>query len=553
MFGQFTRIGKTVFPGGGQIPCGVYEWRYGTFSVRFVSPDSTPPLRRYFVQPLLEQWMAETETRFLEEACDYGYRIVAALNHHGPEQRQLYRLLAWLFRNRNAGHMAVTREFMYAQDFVDFSVSPPTLLTPEIGLDQTEVRWADLEIPAIARRMLKEAFAALRENGMDLPTLTPDFHGVREVYERFVQAPSRGGQGDSVPLPQVEETERWAILPLLATRDPQTNFNGIENDIAGSLIYGPTTIQEDRAATETHLEEFGYLWARLLRPWVQEGVTPEQLDAWLRRTRDDGYVRLIQHGRQLSEYDRLEARELARQMMRTLTWWAYRATAHCYGVLMSVIASDLMEAEHQASPLEGLLFRLEHCQMDFLAGLPLDFLGRGQFRWIVRVWQKDVLTGLARAYAEGQPFNLDTLLQIPQLLGIYTALDRGRRDADRRIKELEKAPGETSFEGQAAPAQDEAEDPDEEIRRKTDVTTHPEYITDSRGKEAWEEVASTDLGEPIMLTSLRCPVCRESLQCDGDEPIDVSNPDQPSFWGFCRRCDTRKRYVVDLLSTRLSG
>lgn len=311
MIGQFTRIGDRVFPGT-QSPCGLFEWRapdsvgLAPFSVHLVSPDSTPPLRRYWVQPLLEMWMEGTETRFLEEACNYGYEIVAALNHHTPLQRGLYRLLTWLFRNRNAGRMAVARRFMYAQDFVDFSASPPTLLTPGIGLDQTEVRWANLKIPAIARRMLKEAFAALREEGMELPPLTPDFHGVREVYERFVQAPSHGGQGDFAPLLHVEETESWVISPLLASSNPQTDFIGIENAIAGSLIYGPTTIQEDFVATEMHLEEFGYLWDRLLKPWAKEGVTPEQLDEWLGETREDGYVRLIRDGRKLSDYDRLE-------------------------------------------------------------------------------------------------------------------------------------------------------------------------------------------------------------------------------------------------------
>ena len=286
---------------------------------------------------------------------------------------------------------------------------------------------------------------------------------------------------------------------------------------------------------------------------MREGITAEQLDVWLKRTREDGYVRLIRGGRQLPDYDRQVARELVGQMMRTLLWWAYRSMAHCYGVLMSMIAIDLMEADHRPSLLEGLLFRLEHCQVDFLAGLPLDFLGRAQLRWIVRVWQKGVLTGLTRAHVQGQDFSSDTFLQIPRLLGIYTVLDRGRRDADRRIKELEDAPGVASFDGQDELAQDESGDPDEDIRRKTDVTTHPEYIPDLREKESWEEVASIDLGEPIMLTSLRCPACRELLQCDGDEPVDRSNPDQPSFWGFCRRCDTRKRYAVDLLKTRLPG
>ena len=85
---------------------------------------------------------------FLARACEVGYEIVAALNNHGPEQRQAYRLAAWLFRNRNVGHMAVNREFKSAADFVDFSnPSNPVLLLPGLGVNQTERRWAGSEAP----------------------------------------------------------------------------------------------------------------------------------------------------------------------------------------------------------------------------------------------------------------------------------------------------------------------------------------------------------------------------------------------------------------------
>ena len=256
MFAHFKRIDDIVFPGGGQIHCGLYEWcatnseNLGPFSVCFISPDNPELPRRYFVQPLLEQSMEGTETRFLEQACEFGYKFVADLNHHSPEQRHLYSLLGCLFRNRNAGHVGVGREFMFAQDFVDFSASPPTLLTPGIGQDQLDLPSDGFVGPGGAWLLLKEAFDSLRDEGMELPQLPLNFHGVLDVYERFTRETSRGGQGNSTLLLHVEDTESWSILSLLARNNPQTDFNAIENAIAGSLIYGTTTIQEDRAATE---------------------------------------------------------------------------------------------------------------------------------------------------------------------------------------------------------------------------------------------------------------------------------------------------------------
>ena len=159
MSGQFQHIGDTVFPGTEpEIPCGLYEWRgtiseeIGEFSIRFICPEGEPGIRQYFVEPVLRAWAekdkkkSEESDAFLARACEVGYEIVAVLNNHGPEQRQAYRLAAWLFRNRNVGHMAVTREFKSAADFVDFSnPNNPVLLLPGLGVNQTERRWAGTE------------------------------------------------------------------------------------------------------------------------------------------------------------------------------------------------------------------------------------------------------------------------------------------------------------------------------------------------------------------------------------------------------------------------
>jgi hypothetical protein len=480
---------------------------------------------------------------FLEQACDFGYELVAEMNHHTALQRHLYRLLSWLFRSRQAGHMAVTREFMYAEDFVDFSGAMPTLLTPGIGVHQTGLQWEGFELHGMARRLLGEAFAKLRKRGMALPPLTPNFAGVLEVYERSTKGTSQAVQGQPGLLPHLEENENLFILPVLQQLEPTTDFTRIENAVFGSLIYGPTTLQQDRAATDANLDQWQYLFDQLLKKSLEAGITPEKFDQWLRRVTEDGYVQLIDQGRQLSQYDRGNARELAGQMMRALMWWAYRAISHCYGVLMSVIAGDLMEADHQPVPAEGFLFRLEHCQVDFLAGLPLDFLNRAQLRWIVRVWAR-MWTAAARTLLGGADFHPGLVLQIPRLLGIFAVLNRERRDADNRVKEATSS--ETSFDNGAGAVEDDSDD--EYIRRRgVEVTTCPELIEDCREDPVGSDIARSDVAQPITLTSTRCPVCRNELRCVERNPIEVSDPaNQASFWGYCRHCDTARVFVVNL-------
>ena len=79
---------------------------------------------------------------------------------------------------------------------------------------------------------------------------------------------------------------------------------------------------------------------------------------------------------------------------------------YCYGALMEVVAEDL--EQNGLTELEGLIFRVEHCQIDLLAGLPLDFLGRAQFRWIVDKWH-DLLAAIVGNY----PCRAGAMLPMP--------------------------------------------------------------------------------------------------------------------------------------------
>ncbi len=267
-------------------------------------------------------------------------------------------------------------------------------------------------------------------------------------------------------------------------------------------------------------------------------MTPDEFDRWLTRVREDGYLQLTRGGRSIPQRKREYARDLPAQFMRVLMWLAYRMMSHCYGILMSLIAIDLAETEHKPSKAERVIFRLEHCQMDFLAGLPLDFLDRAQLRWIIRPWHR-LLTMLAHPefpgmFARGD-FSFDSFMHFPRLLGFLAVLVRERREADSRDKDTESAKT-ISLD---APPPLTNKNP-----RSRQLTEEEDADRDRKIKPANVEVAHTDLPTPIRLTSTRCPDCGDKLQ--GDRVEDFSDETHALFWGYCRKCNTSRLYVADL-------
>jgi len=106
--GQFRNIGQTAFPGkGDRLPCTVYEWvpaksgKHGKFRIEFLSPDWETGRRCFYIRPLLDQWISQTPTDFLETACVHGCKVVAQLEQHSAAQKALSRVAQALFRNRN--------------------------------------------------------------------------------------------------------------------------------------------------------------------------------------------------------------------------------------------------------------------------------------------------------------------------------------------------------------------------------------------------------------------------------------------------------------------
>ena len=329
------------------------------------------------------------------------------------------------------------------------------------------------------------------------------------------------------------------ILPLLVGADPQTDFGVIERAVTDCLIYGPTEFSENLDVLAAYPDEYEYLVGQLSQKLLEPGATPEELDVWLKRVRNDGHLQLVEGGRNLAKEDeREEARDMASQMMGAMTWCAYRMMGYCYGVLMEVVAEDL--EQNGLTELEGLIFRVEHCQIDLLAGLPLDFLGRAQFRWIVDKWQ-DLLLAVVRNYPQpGGRDASDALLKATKRLELFAFVVRRRRDADRLTK---RTPAGSIDKLMWKPPRGEFED--EYIRRKgVRLETHSKEITATKTKWHDAVTARTDIREITHLTSEFCPDCGSKIELD--EPIDLTDTTRALFWGLCPLCDTIKAYVANL-------
>ncbi len=559
MPGQCQRIGDTVFPGAEpEIPCGIYEWRgtipnaTGEISIRFICPEGAGQLRQFFVEPVLGAWAEKDKKKreesdaFLARACEVGYEIVADLNNHGPEQQQVFRLAAWLFRNRNVGHMAVTREFKAAADFFDFSnPKNPVLLLPGLGVNQTERQRAGVEAPGRARQLMGEAISGLRETmarqGEELPQVTLNFSGMLNLFDRLLSRERTAQAANPTTLVYIDGQEEQFILPLLGVADPQTDFRRIEGTIADCLIYGPTEFAENLDVLAANPEEYEYLLRQLSQKLLEPGMTTAKLDAWLKRVRNDGYLQLIEGGRNLeSDDDREAATELASQMMAALTWCACRMMAYCFGALMEVVAEDLEQNGPRLTALEGLIFRVEHCQIDLLAGLPLDFLERAQYRWIVDKWH-DLLLAVVRNYPlPGGGNASDAVLTATKRLELFAYLLRQRRDADRLAK---RTPAASIDKSTRKPVRDQCDD--EYIRRKgVGLGRHSSEFTVPKAERPDAAIARTDVPEITPLTSEFCPICGSKIEVD--EPIDLTDTTRAQFCGLCPLCDTIKAYVANL-------
>src|ERR1017187_784673 len=134
MVGVFHKTDEIVYMDRGKKwPFRVYEWspdRAGKrqpLRIRFIAwEDQTP--RRFYIEPVLNQWFHNEDSDFLDKACEAGCKILGKLEKHTVREQQRYRLFAALFRNRDRGHGAIGRQFNYPLDYLNASKS--NLITP---------------------------------------------------------------------------------------------------------------------------------------------------------------------------------------------------------------------------------------------------------------------------------------------------------------------------------------------------------------------------------------------------------------------------------------
>src|SRR5262249_28890313 len=121
-----------------------------------------------------------------------------------------------------------------------------------------------------------------------------------------------------------------------------------------------------------------------------------------------------------------EAAEQARRIASAWMWLSYQLMARCYGALMMTVLMDFCLNSQLALTIEEQwLFRQMHLPQLYLAGLPVDFLGKAQLRCIFLALRERWLNLIY------EPTAYDSLTD---MLGWFGLLIRDRRRADRRRK-----------------------------------------------------------------------------------------------------------------------
>jgi hypothetical protein len=208
MFGQITRIGDEEWPNSkGQIRCGVYEWRpAGTlhpdeFCIRFLSPEGEAPPRVFHIESSLWHCLIGENTRFLDSACAAGYRVLHLLGEHEPSS--VYQVAQGLFRNRNAGHHRVKRQFTCAADLINFRPGhESSVLKPGFHNNVNRRPGKTNYIHDVAKELLRDAL-----QGID-PS-QPSIVGFREITSTYVRL------ADNERVQSTPNLPSWAVVEVV--------------------------------------------------------------------------------------------------------------------------------------------------------------------------------------------------------------------------------------------------------------------------------------------------------------------------------------------------
>ncbi len=355
------------FLGDPNVRCRVYEWsvphanRFGQLKVRFLCPIDEGP-RRFFVQPVMENWMnakkqrgLKNQNRFLERACRCGDKILAALDPSPPGQRELFPILLALFRNRNEGHGKVGRQFTSILDFGDFKGKQSSPGSIAIGLTEREFRWC-----GNARRTIQHLLSHRSAND------------VIEEYQTGIEV----DWADNIKLchpslARLDELYGRSTIDLLFTdgvwRSSGFDFQRAMGNVRRALIYGPCDRSDFSAAVAD--PEFRSFAGKISKG--VKGRSHAEFEKWLRNHRQHGsYVKLLRPEHRVAELERKPGRVRARRMFCAMLWLSYQEMARCYGVLMLVCWSEL-SLELKLTREEDALFRQINFPQLYLAGLPL--------------------------------------------------------------------------------------------------------------------------------------------------------------------------------------
>jgi hypothetical protein len=519
----------------------VFEWttNYGRgkarrFSIPFWcidSGDGRP--REFWMEPVMRGLETGDQGSFLSRACSVGHEILNELEPQSKDVARKYEIATALFRHRNAGHVAVGRNFGRALDFFEVGAgSQMTALPPGLC---SESSVGTLHTSALARRHLIDSIRAGSEGasprvrakleaagvyysqgaGAKKPRLSPIL-AVQAFMEHMIESsppqlcsPSGADLPGVVALNSLSERTWLDRLWVDGTwdRSEPWDVNRALTIVGSALIAGgepadfSNTVSANAAADR---EKAG----RVLGKAVRSKKKPSEFDKWLTNVREHGFLQLL--GKTSAKgQDRAEYAARASAAYRYHLWISYQLMSRNYGALALLMYLHFTTStEISPSAYERWLFRQAHFPQLYLAGLPLCFFGRSQQRWIAKAvrerWKQPELP------VEDYDF-------ITELLGLFGTFVTERRRADR-----------TTYVSK---------------REKLSAFTEDEMPTDRPPSK--EGIASLSLmadGAP-RLTSLNCPKCNQRLspsECLGQ----ISKTDLLVAL-FCSECDTTDHYLLN--------